>query len=406
MKHIVLVPDGAADYPLPELDNRTPLQTADISNLDWLADHGRMGLTKNIPPGFVSGSDVANLSLLGYDPRKYYTGRGPLEAAGMGIELTYDDLAFRCNLVTVEGAILKDYSAGHISSDEAKTLIEAIGEKLNSESVRFYPGVSYRHLMVLKGMDVPAECFPPHDITGQLIKRHLPHGKGADFLISLMEASVEILADHPINQKRRAEGKNEATMIWLWGQGRPPQMPTFKERFQLEGSVISAVDLIKGIGKYAGLEIIDVPGATGYYDTNYRGKAEFALKSLAEKDFVFVHVEAPDEAGHTADIKAKIKALQDFDCLVVGVILEGMKNFDACQILVLPDHPTPIPVKTHVAEPVPFVVYSSTDPVSSSRTFDEEAAKESGFYLAEGWKLMEMFIERRLIGILDKGLKG
>jgi 2,3-bisphosphoglycerate-independent phosphoglycerate mutase len=356
-----------------------------------------VGSAETIPPGFAPGSDVANLCLLGYDPRKYYTGRGPLEAASMGIELTADELAFRCNLITAEGDTLKDYSAGHISSQEARSLIEAIGAKLDSKKVWFYSGVSYRHLMVLSGANAVADCFPPHDITGQSIKKHLPRGEGADLLIDLMEASKEILADHPVNQSRRADGKNEANMIWLWGQGRKPRMPTFKERFQLEGSIISAVDLVKGIGRYAGLEVIDVPGATGYFDTNYRGKAEYALRSLEKKDFVFVHVEAPDEAGHTGDIQAKIKALEDFDRLVVGVILEGMKNFDPYRLLAAPDHLTPISVKTHVAEAVPFVYYSSADPTVHPRSFDEQTAKESSLYIDEGWRLMEMFLKDQLV---------
>lgn len=397
MKYIVLVPDGAADYPLKELGDKTPLQIAEIPNLDWLVSHGRMGSAKTIPSGFAPGSDVANLCLLGYDPRKFYAGRGPLEAASMGIELASDELAFRCNLITAEGDVLKDYSAGHISSPEARKLIEAVAAKLDSEKVHFYPGVSYRHLMVLTDANATADCFPPHDITGQTIEEHLPSGAGADFLIDLMKKSREILADHPVNQNRGAEGKNEANMIWLWGQGRKPQMPTFKERFQLEGSIISAVDLIKGIGKYAGLKIIEVPGATGYFDTDYRGKAEYALRSLEENDFVFVHVEAPDEAGHIGDVKAKIKAIEDFDRLVVGVILGGMKNLGPHRVLVAPDHLTPISVKTHVADAVPFVIHSSNDPETRPQSFDEQTAKESSLHFAEGWRLMEYFLKGRFV---------
>ena len=365
MKYIILLGDGMADRPRADLGNRTCLQAAKTPNLDQLASAGQVGMVSTVPDGYAPGSDVANLSVLGYDPRKYYTGRSPLEAASIGVSLGPDDVAFRCNLVTLKVAgsgsaaehrrafLMEDFSAGHISTSEARTLIEEIGGKLGTEHIRFYPGVSYRHLMVWKGGKDRIDCTPPHDIQDKNIQDYLPRGEGDDVINELMEASFDILTNHPVNKGRLEAGKRAANSIWLWGQGKRPSMPTFREKYGLEGAVISAVDLTKGLGVYAGFEVITVPGATGWIDTNYVGKAEHALFALKSKDIVYLHVEAPDEAGHTGDVKNKIKAIEDFDELIVGNIMHGMKQFDEYRILALPDHPTPLEIRTHSAEPVP-----------------------------------------------------
>ena len=303
MKYIVLVPDGACDYPVDELEGKTPLEVAAIPNMNLIAKNGLVGITNTIPKGFSPASDVANLSILGYDPAKYYSGRGPLEAANMGIQLREDEVAFRCNLVTIDNDTMLDYSAGHITSKEASRLIFVVGDVINLENIKFYPGVGYRHLMVVRDKSfvkalLKTKCIPPHDITGYKISKNLPKGPAAKFLIDLMQRSKEPLINHEVNRVRIDLNENPANAIWLWGQGTAPNMPTFKDRFGIDGSIISAVDLIKGIGKIIGLASISVPGATGYYDTNYKAKAEYALGSLKDKDFVFVHVEAPDEAGH------------------------------------------------------------------------------------------------------------
>ncbi|RME65067.1 MAG: cofactor-independent phosphoglycerate mutase, partial [Nitrospirae bacterium] len=300
MKYVVIIGDGMADRPLKELGGKTPLEAAFTPNMDKLAREGLIGRVRTIPEGFPPGSDVANLSILGYDPKKYYSGRAPLEAASMGVPLEDDDVAFRCNLVTLKynkqgtRAIMEDYSAGHISSEEARQLIEAIQEALGNEKIRFYPGVSYRHLCVIKNGPEKAECVPPHDIIGREITEYLPHGEGEELLRDLMKRSVGVLKDHPVNKERISQGKNPANSIWLWGQGRKPSMPTYKEKYGLSGALVSAVDLTKGLGVYAGFEILQVPGVTGWIDTNYTGKAEASIKALERHDFVYIHVEAPD----------------------------------------------------------------------------------------------------------------
>lgn len=395
IKYLLLVPDGAADYPLDELDGKTPLQAASTPQMDFLASKGSIGQVKTIPSGMNPGSDVAILSLLGYDPRKYYSGRGPLEAASMGIKLTQDQTAFRCNLVTVDKGTLTDYSAGHISSEEAVSLIEVIQKKLGGSEYTFYPGVSYRHLMVADGDFSSTVCMPPHDVIGKSVEQILPRGIGSEVLRRLMEASTEILKEHGINRSRSSEGKNPANMIWLWGLGKAPKMPTMKEKYGLEGAVISAVDLVKGIGSYAGLQPIVVPEATGYFDTNYLGKARFALQAIGQKDFVFVHIEAPDEAGHIGSVKEKIRAIENFDLKVVKPILEGLKNVGDFKILIAPDHATPIKIRTHTMDPVPFLIYCSLKPVSGSAVgFHERAATNTSLDFDQGYELMDYFIER------------
>ena len=404
MKYIILIGDGMSDEPIAELGYKTPLEAAKTPNMDYLAQNGSIGLVRNVPDGYPPGSDVAILSVLGYDPKKYYTGRSPLEAASIGVELLPSDLALRCNLVTLleDGGrvIMADYSAGHITTEEAKKVIIDLDKELSEDGIKFYPGVSYRHLMVwADGPDaVQMETTPPHDITGNDIADYLPKGEGSRKLIQLINSSQMLLKEHPVNIEREENGKKPANSIWLWGQGRKPNMTTLKQRFGIEGSVISAVDLVKGVGIYAGLKIVNVPGATGYLDTNYTGKAEYALEALEKKDFMCVHVEAPDEAGHTGNLKNKIKAIEDFDEKVVGAVLKGLERFKEFRIVVLPDHPTPIAKKTHTRDPVPFVIYSSTDRVkgqgSMVKAYNEAEAKASGLFIAEGHTLIERLFER------------
>jgi len=398
MKYILLVGDGMADYPVKELDERTPLEVARIPNIDFLVKNGSLGRVKTIPDKATPGSDVANISILGYDPREYYTGRGPLEAANLGVDLSDNDVAFRCNLITASGDTLTDYSAGHIRSEEASIIIKFIDDKIGTNRIKFYPGISYRHLMVVKeGADDHLDdlkCRPPHDISGQSITKNMPKGEGADLIIGLMQESRRILEGHEINLVRVDLKENPANMIWLWGQGKKPAFGKFAEKYGVSGSVISAVDLIKGLGRILDLEVINVKGATGYYDTNYEGKAKAAIKALEDKDFVFVHVEAPDEAGHNGDLREKITAIERFDQLIVGPILEEFKGRQDFRILVLPDHATPVSLKTHTADPVPFVIYGSGIAATPGfGGYNEKEAQKSGFYFDKGHELMEYFIK-------------
>ena len=393
MKYVILVGDGMADLPLPELNGKTPLEAAKTPNMDQIAKEGIAGWVKNIPSGMQPGSDVASLSVFGYDPTKDYTGRAPLEAASMGVELDKDEVAFRCNFVTIENGVMRDFTAGHISSEEAKELISFLEGELGSREINFHSGVSYRNLVVIKNGPEGAECIAPHDITDKKIENYLPKGDGTELLNSLMEKSIKLLANHPVNQKRIAQNKRPASMIWLWGQGKAPKVQTLFDRYKLVGSVIAAVDLIKGIGVYAGLDVINVPGVTGYIDTNYQGKAEYALKSLKNKDFVFVHVEAPDEAGHEGDLAKKIKAIEDFDRLTVGTILVGIKKFKEFKILVLPDHPTPISLKTHTSDPVPFAMFGTGIEADQVTAFNEKAVSHSKLKLERGYELIDLFIK-------------
>jgi len=395
MKYAVLIGDGMADYPLKELGDKTPLEVAKTPNMDWIAENGITGIVKTIPNGFKPGSDIASLSIFGYDPAKYYTGRGPLEAANMGVKLKENDVAFRCNLVTVKNGIMDDFTAGHITNEEAEKLIKSIDKELGREEIRFYPGVSYRHLTVMENGPVEAKCTPPHDITGKQIEGYLPKGAGGDLLRRLMQDSVPLLADHKINRKRIDKGKKPANMIWLWGQGKAPSMPQFKKKYGLGGSVVTAVNLIKGIGVCIGLDVIDVPGATGYFDTNYKGKAEYGLRSLKNKDFVLIHLEPPDEAGHMGDIKAKIKAIEDFDNLVVGTVLEGLKKFGEYRVLVLPDHPTPISLKTHSADPVPFAICGSGTKADEVKSFNEREISNSRIRIKKGHELLDFLFKQK-----------
>jgi len=386
-----------ADYPLKELGDQTPLEVARKPNMDFIVRSGMLGRVKTIPDKIAPGSDVANISILGYDPQRFYTGRGPLEAANLGVDLAEGDVAFRCNLITAADNKLVDYSAGHIGVEEAKILINFIDQKLGSERFKFYPGVSYRNVMVVKSGSLDnlgnLKCKPPHDIINQEINRNLPAGEGADIIIELMRKSVGILQNHEINLVRLDLKENPANMIWLWGQGKKPTMPSFYDKYGISGSVISAVDLIKGLGRILGLEVINVPGATGYYDTNYQGKAEAAINSLKDKDFVFVHVEAPDEAGHNGDIQEKILAIERFDQFIVARILEEFKKYPDFRILVLPDHATPLSLRTHTSDVIPFAIYGKGINAGNLTSYSEKEALKSDFYFERGHELIDYFIK-------------
>jgi 2,3-bisphosphoglycerate-independent phosphoglycerate mutase len=398
MKYIVLLGDGMADEPLAELDDKTPLEQARTPNMDALARRGQLGLVETVPKGFHPGSDVANLSVFGYDPADCYSGRSPLEAASMGVELGPEDVAFRLNLVHLVAHYGKlymgDFSAGHISTAEARELIAALQEELGGEEFHFYPGVSYRHLLVWRGGKDQLQFTPPHDLTNQPIEGHLPRGDGAEQLMQLMNSSQLLLHNHPVNARRKQAERLTANSIWLWGHGRAPKMPTFQEKFGIRGAVISAVDLIKGIGIYAGLDVINVPGATGYIDTNYQGKAEAALEALLTRDFVYLHVEAPDEAAHAGNLEDKIKAIECFDEQVVGTVLAGLPAFGDYRVLLLPDHPTPVRKMTHTLGSVPYVLYDSAGlfPATGDAAYNEKEAAATGIVVDPGFLLMRRLI--------------
>lgn len=402
MKYVVLLGDGMADEPLEELGGKTPLQAAKTPNMDLLARKGRLGMVHTVPEGFHPGSDVANLSVFGFDPSRCYSGRSPLEAASMKVELGPDDVAFRLNLVTLVphyGKLyMADFSAGHISTEEARQIIESLQAELGDEEFQFHPGISYRHLLVWKGGKDRMRTVPPHDLTEQSVEGSMPEGEGAQELINLMNASQLLLHRHPVNTRREEQGLPAANSIWLWGQGRAPQIDTYQERFGLSGAVISAVDLIKGIGLCAGLDIIDVPGATGYLDTNYRGKADYALEALKTRDFVYLHVEAPDEAAHGGMLKEKIEAIEAFDREVVGTVLSRIAELGEYRLLVLPDHPTPVAKKTHTSDPVPFILYGSQDESAGEDKalgYDEASAKSTDDVVKEGHTLIEQLFAGR-----------
>lgn len=392
MKVIILLGDGMSDISYSQLDNKSPLQYAATPNMDFMAQHGQVGLAHTVPDGLPPGSDVANLSVFGYDPRSCYTGRSPLEAISMGVELGPADVAFRMNLVTLKAQgssiCMQDFSAGHISTAESRELIERLQSELGNAEIEFHAGVGYRHLMVWRGGKDGMCATPPHDITGKSILEYLPNGPGADMLINIMNHAQMVLHDHPVNVKRKEQGLQPASSIWLWGHGKTPQIETYKEKFGLSGAVISAVDLIKGIGVCAGLDIINVEGATGYIDTNYLGKAQAALAALENHDFVYVHVEAPDEASHAGIMQHKLQAIEDFDRQVVGTVLEGIKKFDDYVILCMPDHPTPVKLMTHTSDPVPFVIYRNrVGDGNGAASYDEAQAKATGLVM-DGHRLL------------------
>jgi 2,3-bisphosphoglycerate-independent phosphoglycerate mutase len=387
-----VIPDGAADVPLKDLGDRTPLAAAATPNIDWIAAHGKTGSVRNVPKGMDPGSDVAILSVLGYDPREHYTGRAPLEAAARGVPAGPDDWIFRCNLVTIIDGVMEDHSAGHISSEEASALIGEINRLLGGERIHFYPGVSYRHLMTLAG-EVDVKTTAPHDILGQPVAGHLPTGPGSEILATLINRSEAVLAGQDVNQVRRDLGENPATHIWLWGQGKKPQLPAFRDHYGLSGAAITAVDLVRGIATLIGWDVIEVAGATGFVDTNYAGKGEAAIKALGDHDLVCVHVEAPDEAGHQADVKGKVHAIEQIDRHIVGPLLDHFRGgSDEWRILVVPDHPTPCPKRTHTAEPVPFALAGAGLSSVVSRRMTEEDAAASDLHIARGCELMEYFL--------------
>jgi 2,3-bisphosphoglycerate-independent phosphoglycerate mutase len=359
MKYIVIIGDGMADFPIEELGGKTPLMVAHKPFMNMMAQEGFCGKVNTIPEGFPPGSDVAAMSIFGYDPAKYYTGRAPIEAAGMDIELGDNDVAFRCNLVNLdinpERTIMGDYSGGHITTEEAKTLIDRLNSTMGSDIFRFFPGVSYRHIMVWKGGLWQMSSTPPHDITEKAVHEYLPRGIGADTVLSLMEKSQKILGADPLNEERKKAGRLPANSIWLWGQGKKSKLPFFTDKFHLKGATVAAVDLVKGVSRLAGFDAPFIKGATGYLDTDYRAKANAAITLLEDHDIVYIHIEAPDEASHNGDMKEKIKAIERIDADVVGVILEKVEK-DA-RFLMVTDHATPISMKTHYAVPVPFIIY-------------------------------------------------
>ena len=395
MKYILFVPDGAADDPLPELDGKTPLQAARTPNLDALARAGRVGSVLTVPEGMYPGSDVANMSLLGYEPARYYTGRGPLEAAALQVPLDERDVAFRCSLVASDGDTLLDYSSGHISTDEARTLMAVVQEKLGSRRFTFFPGVSYRHILRWTDGKLDLKTTPPHDIQGEPIAPHLPVGDGEDALRGLIFDSLELLTDHPINRRRRDEGKAPGNMLWPWGQGLTTTLPDFFRERGKKGAMITAVDLLRGLARCAHLRVVDVPGATGYIDTNYRGKALYGLQALdAGADFLYLHVESPDESGHEGNLDHKLQSLEDIDRDVVGPLLDGFKQRkQPFRLLVVPDHATPIALRTHRPGPVPFLLFDSRREENSSLPFDERALEDTRLRVEEGHKLIDLLFK-------------
>lgn len=396
IKYAILVGDGMADLPVAELGGKTPLEYAKTPNMDALARKGIIGRVRTIPEGFDPGSDIANMSLLGYDPALYFTGRAPIEAASMGIALGPQDIAFRCNLVHLSNSVMQDYCAGHIETADAVRIITELQNALNSDTVHFHPGVSYRHLVVIKNLLEAAtlRCTPPHDISGKPYAEYLPRGQGQEFVAGLCEKAHAVLAHSATNNDLAARGKTTVTDIWLWGQGRPVEFPSLKSRYGLEGAVISAVDLVRGLGKLAGLSIVKVLGATGYLGTNYRGKVDAARECLAKEDFVYLHVEAPDETSHEGIAAKKIQAIEEFDRHVVGEMVKFRKHIPGLRIMVAPDHATLLSTKTHDAMPVPFAVCGEgIVPDGNSAGYCEQEALARSTKIHTGPSLFDAFIK-------------
>ncbi|MEE1057253.1 MAG: cofactor-independent phosphoglycerate mutase [Acutalibacteraceae bacterium] len=404
MKYAVVLCDGMADTPVPQLGNKTPMEVADKPCMNSLVKDSEIGLIKTVADGLKPGSDVANLSVMGYEPAKYYSGRSPLEAASIGIDLKDTDVTLRCNLVTLSDEneysdkTILDYCADDISTAEAKVLVEYVQEKLGNEIFKFYPGVSYRHCLVWSnGEPNPGVLTPPHDITGKPIKEYIPKGDYVDGLYELMVKSYDILKDHPVNLERIKNGKRPANSIWLWGEGTKPLLDSFESKYGVKGSVISAVDLLKGIGICAGMATPDVEGATGYIDTNFDGKLKAAIDEFERgQDFVYIHVEAPDECGHRGEVENKVKAIELIDNKILAPLV---KYFEDCgddyKILICPDHPTPLEIKTHTNKPVPYLIYTSNQKVNSDvDIFDEKSAEATGVYNDNGFTLMSKFINK------------
>lgn len=403
MKYLVMLCDGMADEPNEALGNSTPMEKANKPCMDSLAAKAEVGIVKTVAEGLKPGSDVANLSVLGYEPAVYYSGRSPLEAASIGIDLKDTDVTLRCNLVTLsdeedyEKKTILDYCADDISSEEAKILIEYIQEKLGNDVFRFYPGVSYRHCLVWSnGNPHPGVLTPPHDITGKVITDYIPKGEAVDELYDLMKKSYDLLKDHPVNQARIARGKRPANSIWLWGEGTKPLLDNFSEKFGIKGSMISAVDLLKGIAICAGMNSVDVEGATGYLDTNFDGKCKAAIEEFKKgADLVYIHVEAPDECGHRGEIENKVKAIEMIDEHILGPVVEFLKGYDDFAVLVCPDHPTPLSIRTHTSTPVPYLIYDSKNEINSGvKVFCEKEARETGNYIEKGFTMMNYFLTK------------
>lgn len=393
MKYAIVLPDGAADEPVDSLGGRTPLEAARKPHIDWISTNGRQGLVYTVPPGFSPASDVATLSLFGYDPQVHYSGRAPLEAAARGIEVAPDQLVFRCNFVTIVDDVLEDFTAGHISQREADLLIADLNAKLGGRSLRFHSGMSYRNLLVAHdATEGKLQCTPPHDIPNRKVAEYLPRGTGAEWVISVMDKARAILAGHDVNLVRRDLGENPATDIWLWGQGRARPIEPFEKRYRVRGAVVAAVDLIRGIAKTVGMDVLDVEGATGFLDTNYAGKGAAAVAALDTYDLVIVHIEAPDEAGHLGDADAKVQAIERIDEFVVGPLLEKLRTFDEWRILVAPDHPTPVGKRVHTDAPPPFCMAGHRVHAVLKRPFCESAAASSDLTIDLGHELMEYFL--------------
>ncbi|MCY3021736.1 MAG: cofactor-independent phosphoglycerate mutase [Planctomycetota bacterium] len=397
MKYVVLCPDGAADWPSQALGNRTPLEAANLPNLARMAAAGTVGRALHVPPGMDSGSDICCMSLLGFDPARHHSGRAPLEAKSLGVELSPEDVAVRCNTVTIEGGIMVDFTAGHITTEESRQLIEALEKACGGAGLHFYPGVSYRHLLVIRRPEaLRAACTPPHNITGREVASHLPQGDDAGVLLDLMRKSEAVFAAHPVNTARVKAGQSPATQIWPWGHGRRPSLPLFKDSYGLSGAVVSAVDLMRSLGMYLGFEVLQVPGITGYIDTNYAGKGRAALEALARLDLAFIHVEAPDECGHQGDTAGKIEALERIDAEIVGPLLESRESAAGeLRMLVCPDHPTPAALKTHAAEPVPFVAWGPGF-VANGLRYSESQSRLSKVVIEHGHELMGRFLKGEL----------
>lgn len=402
MKYLVMLCDGMADYPIEALGGKTPLEAAETPNMDRIAETAEVGLVKTVADGMKPGSDVANLSVLGYDPKVYYTGRSPLEAGSIGIDMKKTDVSLRCNLVTLtdepnyEDKTILDYCADDISTEEARILVDFLAQNLNDDEFSFYSGVSYRHCLIWNNgtLDI-GTMTPPHDITGKPIKEYVPKHKNAAKLYELMKKSYDLLKDHPVNAERIAKGKRPANSIWLWGEGVRANLDDFKIKYGLSGSMISAVDLLKGIGKFSNMSVVDVQGATGYIDTNFEGKAQAAINEFKRgQDFVYIHVEAPDECGHRNEMNNKVKAISLIDKLILGPVTEELKKIDDFKVLVTPDHPTPLSLKTHTNDAVPYLIFNSTKQHSGVKEgFSEKSAKETGVYIEQGFTMMKRFIE-------------
>ena len=401
MKYAVILGDGMADYPVPELNGRTPLEVAEHPHMDALARNGEFGLVQTIPAGMKPGSDTANLAVFGYDPKVYYSGRSPLEACSMGIELSQADVTYRCNFVTLsdtvhpEDAVMTDYSAGEISSEEAAQLVACLNERLGTEAVHLYPGFSYRHCLVLRNAETGADLTPPHDISGQPVKAFFPKGTHAELLNGWMRTACEILPDHPVNRERVRQGKNPANAVWFWGEGRKPALTPFTEKTGLRGAVVSAVDLVQGIGVAAGMQVLKVPGATGTYETNFDGKAQAAIQAFRDgTDYVYVHLEAPDECGHHHQVKEKVWSIEQIDRRILAPIQAYLEESgEAYALLLLPDHPTPLVKMTHVSDPVPYVLYHKGNHAGRSGVrYTEGYAGVAGLLLPDGSRLIDRML--------------